>query len=204
MRYIKKIPTTDKNLSNKLISDGWKKLKEPSNLVVATLLSIPFMIINAIISITIAYYLYAPLKEFLISDNRFRITMRTDLITLIYIIAIFLFMAIHEFIHAFFIPNVLKSDKTYWGINMLFGFVYTTERIKKSRYMLICIMPFLLLSIILPFILNSFGWLNWFTLFLCLINSAGSCVDFLNMCIVAIQVPNGSFIVSNGMETYFK
>lgn len=204
MRYIKKIPTTDKNLSNKLISEGWKKLKEPSNLVVATLLSMPFMIINAIISITIAYYLYTPLKEFLISDNGFRITIGTDLITLIYIIAIFLFMTIHEFIHASFIPNVLKSDKTYLGINILFGFVYTTEKIKKSRYIIICFMPFLLLSIILPFVLNSFGWLNWFTLFLCLVNATGSCVDFLNMCIVAIQVPNGSYIVSNGLETYFK
>ena len=204
MRYIKKIPPTDKKLSNILISEGWKKIKEPSNLGIATLLSIPFMLINAIISISIAFYLYPPLKELLNSKNGFGITFTVDLVTLLYVVIIFLFMTIHEFLHACFIPNVLKSDKTYWGINGFYGFVCTTEKIKKSRYIIICIMPFILLSVILPFILTIFGWLNWFTLFLCLINAMGSCVDCLNICIVGIQVPNGSYIVNNGFETYFK
>ncbi len=204
MRYIKKIPPKDENFSNILISNGWKKIKEPPNLVMATLLSIPFMIINGIISIIIAFYLYTPLKELLNSNPGFGITFTLDLVTLLYVVIIFLFMTIHEFIHACFIPNVLKSDKTYWGINGFFGFVCTTEKIKKSRYIIISIMPLILLSIILPFILNIFGLLNWFTLFLCLINSMGSCVDCLNVCIVGIQVPNGSYIVNNGSETYFK
>ncbi len=39
---------------------------------------------------------------------------------------------------------------------------------------------------------------------LCLINAAGSCVDCLNMCLIAVQVPNGSYIMNNGPETYFK
>lgn len=28
----------------------------------------------------------------------------------------FMFMTIHEFLHACFIPNVFKSDRIYWGI----------------------------------------------------------------------------------------
>jgi len=204
MKYIKKIPLTDKNLSNILISEGWKKIKEPSNLGLATLLSVPFMLINEIIFISIAFYLYPPLREFINSNHGFSLTLKIDFITLLYIPIIFLFMIIHEFIHACFIPNVLKSDKTYWGINVFFGFVCTTEKIKKSRYIVISIMPFVLLSVILPLILNIFGWLNWFILFLCLINAMGSCVDCLNICIVASQVPNGSYIVNNGFETYFK
>lgn len=28
MKYIKKIPSSDKELSNKLLSEGWKKIKE--------------------------------------------------------------------------------------------------------------------------------------------------------------------------------
>jgi hypothetical protein len=114
------------------------------------------------------------------------------------------FNVIHEFLHACFIPNVLKSDKTYWGYNGFIGFVYTTEKIKKGRYLIISIMPFILLSVLLPFILNILGWLNGYTIFLCLINAVGSCVDCLNICLVAIQVPKGSYIVSNGLETYFK
>lgn len=205
MKYIKKIPSSDKELSNKLISEGWKKIKEPSNLGIVTLLSIPFMFINGIITMVIVLSLYPPLKEFLHSSrNGFGISFTINLSAIIYAAITIMFMIIHEFLHACFIPNFLKSDKTYWGINGLFGFVYTTERIKKGRFLIISIMPFVLLSVILPFILNILGWLNEFTILLCLINAMGSCVDCLNIFIVGIQAPNGSYIVNNGLETYFK
>ncbi|AKA67843.1 DUF3267 domain-containing protein [Clostridium scatologenes] len=204
MKYSKKIPSTDKELSSKLISEGWVKIKEPSNLGIATLLSIPFMFINGIVSMGIFYYLYPPFKELFFNQHEFSITFKINLFTLVYVAIIFMFMTIHEFIHAFFIPNVFKSDKTYWGINALCGFVYTTEKIKRNRFLIISIMPFILLSVILPFIISFLGWLNGFIIFLCLINAMGSCVDCLNICLVAIQVPRGSYIVNNGFETYFK
>jgi len=204
MRYIKKIPPADKEFSNKLISEGWTKLKEPSNLGIAILLSAPFMFINGAISMVIAFYLYPPLKELLNSKQGFSLSFTINLSTLIYVVSIFILMAIHEFFHACFIPNVLKSDKTYWGINGFYAFVFTTEKLKKGRFLIISIMPFILLSVILPFILNILGWLNGFTIFLCLINAIGSCVDCLNICLVAIQVPNDSYIMNNGFETYFK
>jgi len=205
MKYAKKIPSVDKELSDKLILDGWIKIKEPSNLGTATLLSVPFMFINGAISMAIAFYLYPPLKEFFNSNKQgFSISISADLFTMIYeIVVILLFMVLHEFLHACFIPNVLRSDKTYWGINGFCGFVFTTEKIKKGRFVIISIMPFILLSVILPFILNSLGLLNAYTIILCLINSMGSCVDFLNICLVAIQIPNGSYIVNNGFETFY-
>ncbi|MEQ8154655.1 MAG: DUF3267 domain-containing protein [Clostridiaceae bacterium] len=204
MRYSKKIPSTDKELSTKLISEGWTKLKEPSNLGISTLLSAPFMLINGIISMGISSYLYPQLKGFFNSEHDYNISFTVNLFTLIYVVIIFMFMIIHEFIHACFIPNVFKSDEIYWGINGFFGFVYTTEKIKKSRFLIISIMPFVLLSVILPFIINFLGLLNEFTIFLCLINAMASCVDCLNMCLVEKQVPKGSYIVNNGFETYFK
>lgn len=200
---MKKIPSTDKELSNKLISEGWTKLKEPSNLGIATLLSVPFMFINGAISIVMAFYLYPPLKEIWNGNQDFSLSFTVNLFSLIYVFGIFIFMAVHEFLHACFIPNVIKSDKTYWGINGFFGFVFTTEKIKKRRFLIISIMPFILLSVLLPFILKILGLLNGYTVFLCLINAMGSCVDCLNMCLVLIQVPNGSVIINNGFETYF-
>lgn len=204
MKYIKKIPPTDSDLSNILISTGWKKIKEPSNLNEAIFKSIPFMIINGIIFMVIAYCIYPPIEEFINSKNSISVTLNINIMTLIYIAITFLFMTIHEFIHACFIPDFLKSDKTYWGINVLFGFVCTTEKIKKSRYIIISIMPFILLSIIFPLILSTFGLLNEFILFLCLLNAMGSCVDCLNIWNILIQAPNGSYIVNNGGETYYK
>jgi len=204
MKYIRRLPSTNKQISKKLVSEGWLKLKEPSNLGVAILLSVPFMIINTAISISIVFYLYPPLKELFNDKQGFNISFTVTLFTLIYVVIILAFMALHEVIHACFIPNTLKSDKTYWGINMFYGFVFTTEIIKKNRFLIISIMPFILLSLILPFILNVFGWLNSYTILLCLINAGGSCVDCLNICLVATQVPKGSYIVNNGFETYFK
>jgi len=204
MRYINKIPPADKVLGNELISEGWTRLKEPSNLIIAILFSVPFMFINGVISMVIASYLYPPLKELLNSEQGPSLSFTVNLFSLIYVVIILIFMAVHEFIHACFIPNGLRSDKTYWGINGFFGFIFTTEKIKKGRFLIISIMPFILLSVILPFILNILGLLNGYTILLCLMNAMGSCVDCLNMCLVAIQVPNGSHIVNNGFETYFK
>jgi len=111
---------------------------------------------------------------------------------------------IHEFVHACFVPDAFRSDKTYWGIRFFYGFVHTTEKIKKSRFIIISLMPFILLSVVLPFILNAFGWLNACTITLCLINAIGSSVDCLNACLVAVQVPRGSYVVNNGYDTFFQ
>lgn len=200
MKYIKNIPQVDKKISNELLTDGWKKLKEPNNLRKAMLLSLPFMIINGSIFIVIILYLYSPLKEILnYIDNGFPFSFN-----LLHIVSFYLFMVSHEFLHALFIPNVFKSKKIFWGIKPLYAFVYTTEKIKKSIFIIISIIPLLLLSIILPFILNILGWLNWFTILLCLINAMGSSVDCLNIFLVATQVPKGGYVVSNGYETYYK
>ncbi|MBS5938741.1 DUF3267 domain-containing protein [Clostridium sp.] len=153
MKYIKNLPSTDKKISEELILDGWARLKEPSSITKTILFSFPLMIINGIIAMTISFYLHPDIKNIL-NRNTFSISIKLDLFSLIYIGIFILFMIIHEFIHGSFIPNGLKSDKVYWGINGLFAFVYTTEIIKKSRYIIISIMPFILLSIVLPFILG--------------------------------------------------
>jgi len=46
------------------------------------------------------------------------------------------------------------------------------------------------------------GWLNLYTIILCLINALGSSVDFMNVFNIITQVPNKSLLVLNGMETY--
>ena len=204
MKYTKKMPQTDKELSRELVLDGWSKLKEPSSLIMATLLSLPFMIINTIVYMTLIYYLYPPLREVL-NSSEVDLIFSIDLISFILLLIASLgLMIIHEFIHALFIPNVLGSDKTFWGINGLYGFVFSTERFEKGRFIIVSMMPFIVLSIILPILLSYIGFLNVYTIALCLINAAGSCVDMLNIFLIARQVPNNSFIINNGFETYFK
>lgn len=113
-------------------------------------------------------------------------------------------MLVHEMLHAIFIPNFIKSEKTEWGLNGVFGFVFTTEPIKKQRFLFISCMPFILLSIVALFLFDLFGCLNGYTLALCLINAAGSCVDFLNMLLIGAQVKKNCTIINNGFETYYR
>lgn len=204
MKFIKKIPPADKELSIKLHSDGWKKIKEPKNLGEATLLSLPFAFLLGFVNLTITYWLSPSLFAFMNNSQNFSISFNINLSTLPYIFMILVFMSLHEFIHAMCIPNFMKSDKTFWGINGAFGFVLTTEKLEKGRFIMISVLPYLFLSVLLPFILNAFDLLNAYTAFLCLINAMGSCVDFLNVCLIAFQVPNNACIINNGFETFYK
>ncbi|WOX54913.1 DUF3267 domain-containing protein [Methanoculleus palmolei] len=204
MRFARSIPLTDKGLRIQLLSSGWKRIKEPANLRAATLLSLPFAFILGAITLAITYGLDPSIYAFLRDGQRFSVTIPFNLSTLLFILAAPLFISAHELIHAAFIPNVMRSDKTFWGINGVFGFVFTTEEIEKGRFLIISIMPYLILSVMLPYILSIFSWLNGYTIFLCLLNAMGSCVDFLNAGLIVIQVPSGATIVNNGFETYYK
>lgn len=164
MKYINKIPEADKQVSENLMSEGWIKLKAQSNLLKAILLSIPFMIINTIIILIIVYFLYSPLREFL-NNPVIDIRISSTFTSLMYIVIFLMFIFLHELLHALLIQDVFKSDKTYWGTDGVSAFVYTTEVIKKSRYLLITITPFIILSIILSFISDALGLLRPFTAF---------------------------------------
>lgn len=203
MRYITKMPAKDKQLSMQLLSDGWKKIKEPTNLELAVLLSFPFVFVLSGLTAWLAYLLKPELFSFALLES-FSISFTIDIKLLLFLIMVFVYMFIHEMTHAVFIPGFTKSDKTYWGLNGLFGFVFTTEPIEKLRFLIISAMPFCLLSLAALFLFQLVGLLNWFTLGLCLINAAGSCVDFLNLLLIAIQVNRGQTIINNGFETYYK
>lgn len=204
MKYTKYLPKTDKNLSNQLLTDGWKKIKEPSNLTLATLISIPFMLFCSIIFLGLIFYINPDYKNFFKFSDSISFTIKINLKTLLFLVGIYLFTLLHELIHAVFIPNALKSDKVYFGVRLLYGFVYTNEKISKFRFIIVSIMPFIILSIIFPILLNTFGLLNNYILFLCLLNALGSSVDFLNIFLILTQVPNKSYLIINGFETYFK
>ncbi|AUN13765.1 DUF3267 domain-containing protein [Paraclostridium sordellii] len=204
MKYTKYLPKTDKNLSNQLVTDGWKKIKEPSNLTLATLISIPFMILCSIIFLGLIFYINPDYKNFFKFSDSISFTIKINLKTFLFLVGIYSFTLLHELIHAVFIPNALKSDKVYFGVRLLYGFVYTNEKISKFSFIIVSIMPFIILSIIFPILLNTFGLLNNYILFLCLLNALGSSVDFLNIFLILTQVPNKSYLITNGFETYFK
>ncbi|MGB4587690.1 MAG: DUF3267 domain-containing protein [Clostridiaceae bacterium] len=201
MNYAKNIPLTDSTTSKKLSNEGWSKLKEPSSLSAMFLFSLPFMLVNALITGGLIYLLYPPMGELFLSDANFSFTVTLNIFSLVYVVG---FIMIHELIHAVFIPNAFRSSKTLWGIIGLGVFIYTTETLSKRRFIMISIMPYMVLSLLLPLVLSILGGLNSYTILLCLINAMGSSVDFLNGYLILVQVPDDALILSNGRETCYR
>lgn len=123
---------------------------------------------------------------------------------LLFITASFVLLIVHELTHMLLIPNFIKSDKTSWGITLNGGFVATTEKISKIRFMMISVMPYFLLSIIFPIILGACNILNNYLVALIVVNAMASSVDILNLLLILFQTPKNSYIINNGFETYFK
>jgi len=204
MNYAKNLPSTDIAISKKLSDEGWTKLKEPSSLSAMFLFSLPFMVINALITGGLIYILYQPMREFFRGDADMSFTVTINAFSLVYVLGFIVFITLHEMIHAFFIPNIFRSNKTLWGIIGLGVFIYTSETISKRRFIMISIMPYVGLSLVFPIVLSTLGALNGFTILLSLVNAMGSCVDFLNVYLILSQVPDDASILANGRETYYQ
>ena len=200
MKIQNKFPKFNKDKHNELLSQGWILIKEPKNIITSIIFSIPLMIILGLISWSIIN-IFSPINLNILQINHgsFSITINP-----IYIMIVFIFIYIHEFIHLICIPNFLTSNKTFLGLTWFGGYAYTEEIINKNLYIKICFMPFLLISVFGVLALGLLGGLTPIIKFLCIMNAIASSVDFLNIILISTQVPNKSKIVMNGNSSYYK
>jgi hypothetical protein len=203
VKYVKRSPQTDRELSALLIAEGWKKIKEPSSFFHLLLLSIPFMAVNCIIAYLFIGPFYNPFIQVIQLIESSSISFVINIYTLEYLMGIYVMIVIHEFIHAVCIPDFLRSNETYWGLKIYGGFVCTTQKLTKGNYILICIAPFLILSVIMPLIAGVLGIKSEFLFPLFFLNAIASSIDILNMVLILFQTPQKSIIINNGFETYY-
>jgi hypothetical protein len=195
-----RLPKFDDDSHVALIERGWIPLREPANLAVAILLSIPLMVIAALISVgIISGVSTVSFEEFGFTLGSFSVT-----IDLRIILAIILFVVSYELLHLIFIPNFPKSRRTFLGLSLLGGSVITEEEISKSRYVLVTIAPFVIISTILPVMLGVFGLLTSTVKFLIILNAMASSVDILNLLLIIKQVPKNAILRNSGPRTYWK
>lgn len=200
MKIKRRIPELNESLHKELIDSGWIPLKEYDSLAVAILMSLPFMAANLFLSLmVIMTFSTISLEEFGFTPESFSITISPATI-----LAILILVLIHEFLHLIFIPNFMRSSKTYVGLTKFGAFVATEEEITRSRYILISIGPFLIVSIILPILLSPFGLLTSTIKAVVLLNAMASSVDMLNLFLVTTQVPSNAVLINNGPKTYWK
>lgn len=202
MKWIKKIPEYNESRNNELLDDGWIPLKEPKSIGVMILISIPLMIIIGILIYSLIDALIGiDLRQYGFDFDAGKFSLDINPIGIIGLVVTMLF---HEFLHLICIPNFVDSEKTLFGINVFYAFVYTEEMINRNRFLFIAITPLIMISIVLPIILSSFGLLSKIMVILIIINGLGSSVDMLNIIIVVSQVKKTGMIVSNGSRSYWK
>ena len=200
IQLINKMPKSSEERHLELLDKQWVQIKEPKSIALSILVSIPIMVLNTFFTILlISVVSPISLIDFGINGSSISISINGS-----EILGILLILVIHEFIHLIFIPNFMKSDKTFIGVTIIGGFVYSEEMITKSRYILITMAPFIIISVILPLLLGIIGLLNPLAKFLILLNSMGSSVDILNLILIALQIPSNSYLTSNGTNTYWK
>lgn len=194
------IPKTNEERHSNLLEEGWKQLKEPKTISGQILLSIPFMIINFLIG-SIIVGLVAPNMEL-----SFEIATLSDFFIFISIPLLLTvsLVIIHELLHLCFIPNFIKSKKTYMGFTWFGAYVLTEEILSKGRVCIISIAPFIFISIIFNFLMGIIGTYSIPILLFITLNSIGSSVDLLGFTLILFQVPKGAKVINNGFYTYFK
>lgn len=202
MKFVKKIPSADRELSTLLVSDEWKKIKEPSNLFFAILCSIPLMVVNGIVTYLVIKPFYDPITKIIKNHS---ISLEINIFVILACLVIFfLLLAIHELLHAIFIPHFIQSDQTYWGLSIHGAFVSTTQKLTKANFVLISIAPLISISFILPLIFGLLGLMNRFVFSLFIFNAMASSVDILYLILILFQVPQKGLIINNGFETYYR
>jgi len=160
------------------------------------------MAVNGVVAYLLIMPYYNPIPKII---ENVSISFEINVFDMLYGSIIFLLILLtHEFLHAIFIPNFIRSNKTFWGFNINGGFVGTSEKLTKDNFILISIAPFVLISLVMPLILGLLGFMNGFVFFLTIFNTMASSVDVLNMILILFQVPQKSFITANGYETYYK
>ncbi|MHB1152521.1 MAG: DUF3267 domain-containing protein [Eubacteriales bacterium] len=120
------------------------------------------------------------------------------------VVALFILLVtliLHEFIHIMFIPNCIKSDKTYVGMffikDKFNGYaVRTYEPMSKMRYLFMVLAPVILLSVIpIAFMLISPYW-NFMIITVCFLNIFGSSNDIYTSYLIFKRVPKNAVIIS--------
>ena len=201
MRIRNRFPRVSSERNQYLLDNQWTLVKGPKNVILTILLSIPLMFLNPFITFwIIKIFDSITFEEFGISPDSMGFS-----INLVYVLGFILILIIsHELMHLIFMPNFIKSKKTYIGITYFGGYAYSEEIVTKIRLIIIGIAPFFIISIILPIILSFFGLLTPFIKLIVLANAASSSVDILTLITILIYVPSGASLVSNGSKGYWK
>lgn len=205
MKWAWGIPKANIETRNKLLEQKWTLLKQSMMSPVSVVSSVTLIFITTLITVGFALLLDPSWKDWvgrIKLENSDQMAFMAVSLIVVSMVAV---LYVHEFVHAIFLPRPF-TDRVIVGSNGAFGFTYTEQQISRERYMVVAIMPFLL-SFLGLLALSWFGYINIYTVFLCVINAGGAAADIYMIIFLLIKVPRGArviFLNTNGGELFYK
>lgn len=86
----------------------------------------------------------------------------------------------------------------------VYFYAYNSRVLKRNRYLLVYIAPFIVLSIIPTIIMLFLDFKSDLLLLIVLFNALGSCVDIFSCVLILLQVPKEGLVVNSEEKTYWK
>jgi hypothetical protein len=170
-------------------NEDWTPLVESSNLWVIQLQAVPFMIVN-VLAVVLCMRL---------------IGIRFELNLTLMLISFLVFMPVHEFIHALFFPEGLRSKNVFFGFTFK-GFAlfaaYLGE-MKRNAFIKVLLAPLVIITLLGFLYLTIFGR-NELIEHIIVFNALGACVDCLGVYLIVRQVPKGTVVRNKMIRTYWR
>ncbi|CAM3713288.1 DUF3267 domain-containing protein [Marinicrinis lubricantis] len=169
--------------------EGWTRMDD-GNILKDQLKALPIALMTVVV-MTLIYRAY----EIEMGDS------------LLVLLALFIIIVpLHEFIHAFFLPDSLRSDKVFFGLypkGMAF-YVHYEGGLSKTRFLVVMIAPFVILSIVPMIILIVFDLHISYIARMSVLNGLLACVDLLGFSTIVRKIPRNATIRNKGSKTYWK
>jgi hypothetical protein len=169
--------------------ENWTLVKESSSLWIILLQAVPFMIVNVFIVVLLMRLI----------GIDFAISVKTMFISIL------VFLPIHEFIHAIFFPERLKSKNVFFGFTFKGFSAYAAYigEMKRNAYIKVSVAPFVIitfLGFLYLIVIGRNGLIEHIIIF----NALASCADLLGVFHILRQVPKGAILRNKTIRTYWR
>ncbi len=122
------------------------------------------------------------------------------------VLLLIVLIPVHEFLHALAHPGFGSTPSTiigFWPSKVLFYAQYEGV-LSRSRFLLICVMPLLVLGLLPTLLMVLFPALLSTLWLLSLLGNVLACGDLVGVGVVLLEIPPGTILRNRGWKTYWK
>lgn len=171
----------------------WRALREPRHIAAVIVLALPLGALAAVGYLVLALLLH-PTGEFVLSFGQGAV------------VALLLFVPVHELLHAVAVPGSLGSPQLVVGVwpRAALVYVHYNGELGRARWLLVALLPLSAISLVTLILTQLVPPWEDFLLTFGVFNALGSGGDLLAAALVVAGVPRGARLRNQGWRTYWR